>query len=80
MVFLIILFYVYNVMVYLCSIQVLDQIHQQPMSVSLSIVSRPASESVVESFPVKIHGKEKASDCEEDISQYVSPITSVQPK
>lgn len=63
----------------MCTIQVLDQIHQQPMSVSLSIVSRPASESVVESLPVKIYTKEKILECEEDISQYVSTITFGEP-
>ncbi|KAG6411563.1 hypothetical protein SASPL_129646 [Salvia splendens] len=50
--------------------EVLDQINQQqPMSISLSVVSQPAPESVVASLPMKIHGKEKILECEEDISQ-----------
>lgn len=42
------------------------------MSISLSVVSQPAPESVVASLPMKIHGKEKILEREEDISQYVS--------
>ncbi|XP_047939538.1 uncharacterized protein LOC125187071 [Salvia hispanica] len=50
--------------------EVLDQIHhQQPMSISLSVVSQPAPESVVASLPMKIYGKEKILEYEEDISQ-----------
>ncbi|KAK6944409.1 Zinc finger, RING-type [Dillenia turbinata] len=35
--------------------EVLDEIHHQSESLSLSMVSNPAPESVVESFPVKCH-------------------------
>ncbi|KAL1531228.1 RING-type E3 ubiquitin transferase [Salvia divinorum] len=50
--------------------EVLHQIHQQhPISISLSVVSQPAPESVVASLPMKIHVKENISECEEDISQ-----------
>ena len=38
-------------------LQVLDEIHRQPVSVSLSMVSLPAPESIVESFPLKCHKK-----------------------
>lgn len=58
----------------MCNNQVLNQIHQQPMLASLSMVSLPAPESVVDSLPVKIHKKEKISECAEEISQYVSPV------
>lgn len=37
--------------------QVLDEIHRQPVSLSLSMVSLPAPESVVDSFPIKSHKK-----------------------
>lgn len=37
--------------------QVLDEIHRQPMSLSLSMVSVPAPESVVDSLPVKCFTK-----------------------
>lgn len=49
--------------------EVLDRIHQQPMALSLSVVSLPAPESVVDSFPVKIHGKSEKSKSTEDVSQ-----------
>ncbi|KAH6828809.1 RING/U-box superfamily protein [Perilla frutescens var. hirtella] len=49
--------------------EVLDQIHQQPMSLSLSVVSLPAPESVVDSFPVKTHGKSKKLESADDVSQ-----------
>ncbi|KAK6131864.1 hypothetical protein DH2020_034387 [Rehmannia glutinosa] len=49
--------------------EVLDQIHRQPMSLSLSMVSLPAPESVVDSFPVKIRKKGEKLDCGDDVSQ-----------
>lgn len=52
-------------------IQILDQIHQQPMPISISIVSLPAPESVVDSFPVKIHRNSEKSESADDVSQYV---------
>lgn len=58
----------------MCNIQVLNQIHQQPMLASLSMVSLPAPESVVDLLPTKIHRKEKIFECAEDISEYVPPI------
>ena len=39
------------------NMQVLDEIHQQPGSLSLSVVSLPAPEAVVDSFPVRCHRK-----------------------
>ena len=44
-----ILFFVY--------LKVLDEIHGQPVSLALSMVSLPAPESVVDSFPLKNHEK-----------------------
>ncbi|KAL3824560.1 hypothetical protein ACJIZ3_020589 [Penstemon smallii] len=49
--------------------EVLDQIHRQPMSLSLSMVSLPAPESVVDSFPVKTHRKTERLERADDISQ-----------
>jgi hypothetical protein len=43
-------------------LQVLDEIHRQPGSVSLSTVSLPAPESVVDSFPLKSHKKVDEAD------------------
>ncbi|XP_058067487.1 uncharacterized protein LOC131216896 [Magnolia sinica] len=37
--------------------EVLDEIHRQPVSLSLSMLSVPAPESVVDSFPLKSHKK-----------------------
>ncbi|KAJ6863421.1 hypothetical protein NC652_040080 [Populus alba x Populus x berolinensis] len=37
--------------------EVLDEIHRQPVSLSLSMMSLPAPESVVDSFPLKNHKK-----------------------
>ncbi|KAK6151669.1 hypothetical protein DH2020_014304 [Rehmannia glutinosa] len=51
------------------SYYVLDQIHQQPMSLSLSMVSLPAQESVVNSFPVKTHRKTERLGSADDVSQ-----------
>ncbi|KAE8691338.1 hypothetical protein F3Y22_tig00110890pilonHSYRG00939 [Hibiscus syriacus] len=41
--------------------EVLDEIHHQPVSLSLSMVSVPAPESVVDSFPLRNHKKVSAS-------------------
>ncbi|KAL1553740.1 RING-type E3 ubiquitin transferase [Salvia divinorum] len=49
--------------------EVLDQIHQQPLSLSLSVTSHPAPESVVDSFLVKTHGKSENLECADDVSQ-----------
>lgn len=49
--------------------EVLDEIHRQPVSLSLSMVSLPAPESVVDSFPLKCHKKAKTSEGSEDIEQ-----------
>ncbi|KAK1291754.1 E3 ubiquitin-protein ligase RING1-like [Acorus calamus] len=47
--------------------EVLDEIHRQPVSFSLSMVSSPAPESVVNTFPLKSH---KMSDLAEgDVEQ-----------
>ncbi|KAG6424202.1 hypothetical protein SASPL_114616 [Salvia splendens] len=51
--------------------EVLDQIHQQPLSLSLPVASLPAPESVVDSFLVKTHGKSEKLESADDISQYV---------
>lgn len=54
-----------------CSIfplQVLDEIHRQPVSLSLSMVSLPAPESVVDSFPLKSHKKVDPADGGNDAS------------
>ncbi|XP_045830252.1 uncharacterized protein LOC123921659 [Trifolium pratense] len=42
--------------------EVLDEIHRQPGSVSLSTVSLPAPESIVDSFPLKSHKKVVEAD------------------
>ncbi|XP_062159272.1 E3 ubiquitin ligase BIG BROTHER-related-like isoform X2 [Alnus glutinosa] len=42
--------------------EVLDEIHRQPVSLSLSMVSLPAPESVVDSFPLKSHKKVNTSE------------------
>ncbi|XP_043703020.1 uncharacterized protein LOC122653145 isoform X1 [Telopea speciosissima] len=47
--------------------EVLDEIHRQPMSLSLSMVSVPAPESVVNSFPIKIH--KNTAECGHDMEQ-----------
>ncbi|KAL3532241.1 hypothetical protein ACH5RR_005762 [Cinchona calisaya] len=49
--------------------EVLDEIHNQPMSLSLSMVSLPAPESVVNSFPVKDHRKRVRLESEDDTAQ-----------
>ncbi|KAM7471998.1 hypothetical protein LguiA_010181 [Lonicera macranthoides] len=42
--------------------EVMDEIHRQPLSLSLSMLSLPAPESVVDSFPLKSHKKLVASE------------------
>ncbi|KAF5176643.1 E3 ubiquitin ligase big brother-related-like [Thalictrum thalictroides] len=50
--------------------EVLDEIHRQPISLSLSMVSHPAPESVVNSFPLKCHNKPNtAEDTNQDVEQ-----------
>ncbi|XP_044471615.1 uncharacterized RING finger protein C4G3.12c-like isoform X2 [Mangifera indica] len=50
--------------------EVLDEIHHHPVSLSLSMVSLPAPESVVDSFPLKNHKKaDKAGGGGEDVEQ-----------
>ncbi|KAL6586230.1 hypothetical protein OROMI_002874 [Orobanche minor] len=49
--------------------EVLDQIHQQPMSLSLSMLSLPAQESVVNSFPVKTYRKTESLGSADEVSQ-----------
>ncbi|KAL5698432.1 RING-type E3 ubiquitin transferase [Ranunculus cassubicifolius] len=44
--------------------EVLDEIHRQPISLSLSMVSHPAPETVVDSFPIKNHEKPNGADQE----------------
>lgn len=50
-------------------LQVLDEIHRQPMSLSLSVLSLPAPESVVDSFPVKIYSKSEEVDTSNNVLQ-----------
>jgi E3 ubiquitin-protein ligase RLIM len=48
-------------------LQVLDEIHRQPVSLSLSMMSLPAPESIVDSFPLKNHKKvDKVEGNDED--------------
>ncbi|KAG8639394.1 hypothetical protein MANES_14G138100v8 [Manihot esculenta] len=47
--------------------EVLDEIHRQPVSLSLSMVSLPAPESVVDSFPLKNHKKEDKVGGSDDV-------------
>ncbi|CAL1414846.1 unnamed protein product [Linum trigynum] len=49
--------------------EVLDEIHRQPSSLSMSMVSLPAPESVVDSFPLKNHKKEDKIDDGEEAEQ-----------
>ncbi|KAL8488473.1 hypothetical protein ACS0TY_024663 [Phlomoides rotata] len=49
--------------------EVLDHIHRPPTSLSMSTASLPAAESVIDSFPVKIHRKDIILECAEDVSQ-----------
>lgn len=50
-------------------LQVLDEIHRQPASLSLSVVSLPAPEAVVDSFPVKCHRKHNSTESADDDAQ-----------
>ncbi|XP_019453130.1 PREDICTED: uncharacterized protein LOC109354829 isoform X1 [Lupinus angustifolius] len=49
--------------------EVLDEIHRQPGSLSLSMASLPAPESIVDSFPLKSHKKVDAADDGNDTEQ-----------
>lgn len=49
--------------------EVLDEIHRQPMSVSLSMASHPAPESVVDSLPTKYFRKPEKPESEENVQQ-----------
>ena len=49
--------------------QVLDEIHQQPGSLTLSVVSLPAPEAVVDSFPVRCHRKPDTTEGAADAAQ-----------
>ncbi|CAD5171376.1 unnamed protein product [Musa acuminata subsp. malaccensis] len=49
--------------------EVLDEIHHQPGSLSLSVVSVPALESVVNSLPSKIHKKLDTALSKNDVEQ-----------
>ncbi|KAG5564218.1 hypothetical protein RHGRI_000423 [Rhododendron griersonianum] len=50
--------------------EVLDEIHRQPVSLSLSVVSVPAPDAVVDSFPVKSHGKHNTTESADDDAHY----------
>nr|KYP57370.1 RING finger protein 13 [Cajanus cajan] len=49
--------------------EVLDEIHRQPGSLSLSMVSLPAPESIVDSFPLRSHKKVDVVDGGNDVEQ-----------
>ncbi|KAI4344228.1 hypothetical protein L6164_011478 [Bauhinia variegata] len=49
--------------------EVLDEIHRQPVSLSLSMVSLPAPESIVDSFPLKSHKKADSANGGNDAEQ-----------
>ncbi|XP_062078257.1 uncharacterized protein LOC133782857 [Humulus lupulus] len=49
--------------------EVLDEIHRQPVSLSLSMVSSPAPESVVDSFPLRIHSKNDKAKGGDEVSE-----------
>ncbi|XP_008242903.1 PREDICTED: E3 ubiquitin-protein ligase RNF12-A-like isoform X1 [Prunus mume] len=49
--------------------EVLDEIHRQPVSLSLSMVSVPAPASVVDSFPLKSHTKVDTLKSGDDVAQ-----------
>ncbi|GFY99664.1 RING/U-box superfamily protein [Actinidia rufa] len=48
---------------------VLDEIHRQPGTLSLSVVSLPAPEAVVDSFPVRCHRKPDTTESADDDAQ-----------
>ncbi|KAJ6794788.1 Uncharacterized protein M6B38_227770 [Iris pallida] len=49
--------------------EVLDEIHRQPVPLSLSMVSLPAPEYVVNSLPIKSHIKHDADSIADDVDQ-----------
>lgn len=49
--------------------EVLDEIHRQPESFSLSMLSVPAPESVVDSLPLKTYEKPSTTDHGDDVDQ-----------
>ncbi|XP_068343565.1 uncharacterized protein [Pyrus communis] len=49
--------------------EVLDEIHRQPVSLSLSMVSAPAPASLVDGFPLKSHTKVDKSKSGDDVEQ-----------
>ncbi|CAN0838594.1 E3 ubiquitin-protein ligase RNF167 [Linum grandiflorum] len=49
--------------------EVLDEIHRQPSSLSLSMVALPAPECVVDSFPLKNHRKEDNIEVGDEVDQ-----------
>ncbi|CAN4103622.1 unnamed protein product [Withania somnifera] len=49
--------------------EVLDEIHRQPMSLSLSVLSLPAPESVVHSFPVKSYSNSEEVNTGDNVLQ-----------
>ncbi|EEF29874.1 uncharacterized protein LOC8275717 [Ricinus communis] len=49
--------------------EVLDEIHRQPVSLSLSMMSLPAPESVVDAFPIRNHKKEDKVVGSDDVEQ-----------
>ncbi|CAI9100943.1 OLC1v1038134C1 [Oldenlandia corymbosa var. corymbosa] len=49
--------------------EVLDEIHRQPMPLSLSVASLPAPESVVDSLPVKDHEISERTENGNDVTQ-----------
>lgn len=49
--------------------EVLDEIHRQPASLSLSMVSSPAPASVVDSFPLKSHSKVDEANASIDVKE-----------
>ncbi|XP_011033497.1 PREDICTED: E3 ubiquitin-protein ligase RLIM-like isoform X2 [Populus euphratica] len=52
--------------------EVLDEIHRQPVSLSLSMMSLPAPESIVDSFPLKNHKKvDKVEGNDEEEQCYI---------
>lgn len=50
-------------------LQVLDEIHRQPLPFSVSMVLLPAPEDVVDSFPLKNHEKHITTDCDDEVGQ-----------
>ncbi|KNA17760.1 hypothetical protein SOVF_077150 isoform B [Spinacia oleracea] len=49
--------------------EVLDEIHRQPESFSLSMLSAPAPEAVVDSLPLKTYEKPSTTESGEDVDQ-----------